>query len=320
MLQIGSVVVENEVVPAPLAGISDKAFRLLAKEHGCQLIYTEMISDKALVYNNDRTLRMLDLSGEEYPVAVQIFGSEPETMAQAAKIAVEHGAALVDINMGCPSPKIVKNGEGSALMRTPELAFRIVEKVAASVPVPVTVKMRKGWDGSNVNAVEMAQGVVEAGARAITIHGRTRDQFYSGQADWNIIAQVVAAVQVPVIGNGDIFCPADAKRMLETTGCAGVMIGRGSFGNPWIFSRTIAFLQGKYLPEPSIGERIATAMRHLEMVVRFKGEEIGVKEMRKHLAWYIKGAKGAARAREEINREEKLENVKAILRKFLQEQ
>lgn len=320
MLQIGSLRIEPGVLPAPLAGISDKAFRLIAREHGCQMLYTEMISDKGLIYNNERTLKMLDFSGEDYPVAVQLFGSEPETMAEAAQIVVEHGAALVDINMGCPTPKIVKNGEGAALMRNPELAFRIVEKVVQAVKVPVTVKMRKGWDESHVNAVEMAQGVVEAGAQAVTIHGRTRDQFYTGKADWEIIARVVEAVSVPVIGNGDIFSPADAKRMLEETGCSAVMIGRGSLGNPWIFSRTIAFLQGQELPEPTIEERVNTAIRHLKLAVKFKGEAVGVREMRKHLAWYLKGGKGAARYREEINRQEKMDAVIALLHRFLEEQ
>lgn len=317
MLKIGPVEVETNVVPAPLAGISDKAYRLLVKEHGCRLAYTEMISDKALLYNNARTYRLLDLSGEEYPLAVQIFGSEPAVMAKAAKIVADHGAAIVDINMGCPSPKIVKNGEGAALMRNPELAFRIVEAVVQSVNVPVTVKLRKGWNKEEVNAVEVARGVVRAGAQAVTVHGRTRDQFYSGVADWDIIAEVVSAVQVPVIGNGDIMKPEDAQRMLRHTGCSGVMIGRASFGNPWIFSRTIAFLQGRILPEPAMEEKIATAIRHLEMVVRFKGEESGIREMRKHLAWYTKGGRAAAKIREEINRTETHERVKALLESFL---
>lgn len=319
MIQIGSVSIKTNVVPAPLAGISDKAFRILAKEYGCDLVYTEMISAKALLYKNLRTFELLDLTGEKGPIAVQLFGSEPETMALAAKIAVDHGAAIIDINMGCPSPKIVKNGEGAALMRTPNLAFKIVEKVAGSVSIPVTVKMRKGWDKNQVNAVEMAKGVVEAGAKAVTIHGRTRDQFYTGLADWDIIAQVVAEVDVPVIGNGDILSPEDAAQMMEETKCAGVMIARGSFGNPWIFKRTIAYLEnGDLLPEPTMAEKIQMALRHLKMVVEFKGEKIGVKEMRKHLSWYIKGGREAAKTREEINKEEEYIKVKAILENFLQ--
>jgi len=320
MIRIGSVTLKTNVLPAPLAGISDKAFRLLAREFGCDLVYTEMISDKALLYKNAHTLELLDLTGEEPPVAVQIFGSEPEDMAEAAKIAVDHGAAIIDINMGCPTPKIVKNGEGSALLRTPKLAFEIVKRVADSVNVPVTVKMRKGWDKDHVNVVEMAKGVVEAGAQAITVHGRTRDQFYAGQADWDIIAQVVAEVDVPVFGNGDIFEPQDASRMLEQTGCAGVMIARGSLGNPWIFKRTIAYLAGQDLPEPTMAEKIEVALRHLDLVVKFKGEKVGVKEMRKHLSWYIKGGRGAAKTREEINKEEDYERVKAILYDFLRQQ
>jgi nifR3 family TIM-barrel protein len=320
MLQLGSVLLKTNVVPAPLAGISDKAFRILAREFGCHLVYTEMISAKALHYKNSNTLELLDLTGEPEPVAVQLFGSEPEVMAEAAKMAVDYGAAIIDINMGCPSPKIVKNGEGAALMQTPKLAFKIVEKVAGSVSVPVTVKMRKGWDKEHVNAIELAKGVVEAGAQALTVHGRTRDQFYTGQADWNIIAQVVAEVEVPVFGNGDILQPQDAARMLEQTKCAGVMIARGSFGNPWIFKRTIAYLAGEELPEPAMEEKIKEALRHLDLVVKFKGEKIGVKEMRKHLAWYIKGGRGAAKAREIINNEEDYEKVKDILVDFLQQQ
>lgn len=320
MLKIGSLKIEPGVLPAPLAGISDKAFRLIAREYGCQLLYSEMISAKGLIYNNERTEKMLDLSGEDYPVAVQLFGSEPEIMAQAAQIAVEQGAAIIDINMGCPTPKIVKNGEGAALMRTPELAFRIVEKVVQAVPVPVTVKMRKGWDENHVNAVEMAQGVVAAGAQAVTIHGRTREQFYSGKADWEIIARVVEAISVPVIGNGDIFTPADAQKMLETTGCSGVMIGRGSLGNPWIFSRTMAFLKGENVPEPSVEEKIATALRHLKLVVSFKGEEVGIREMRKHLGWYLKGGKGAAQFRVEINRQQKIEGIIDLLNRYVEVQ
>lgn len=320
MLQIGSVAIKTNVVPAPLAGISDKAFRLLAKEYGCDLVYTEMISDKALQYGNSRTLELLDLTGEQYPVAVQIFGSEPEVMADAAEIAEEHGAAIIDINMGCPSPKIVKNDEGAKLMLTPQLAFKIVEKVVNHVKIPVTVKIRKGWDARHVNAVEMARGLVEAGAQALTIHGRTRDQYYSGQADWDIITSVVEAVGVPVFGNGGIFTPEDALRMLEKTRCSGVMIARGSFGNPWIFRRTIAHLNNEYIPEPTMEEKIATAIRHLDLVVKFKGPDIGVKEMRKHLAWYIKGGRGAAKTRENINNEEDYEKVKKLLKEFLQQQ
>jgi tRNA-dihydrouridine synthase B len=321
MIQIDSISLKTNVVPAPLAGISDKAFRFLARENGCDLVYTEMISDKALLHKNKHTFELLDLTGEKEPIAVQLFGSEPENMAAAAKIAVDHGATIIDINMGCPSPKIVKNGEGAALMRTPELAFKIVGKVAGSVNVPVTVKMRKGWDKDNVNAVEMAKGVVESGAKAVTIHGRTRDQFYTRQADWGIIAQVVEEVNVPVFGNGDILVPEDAARMLEQTKCAGVMIARGSFGNPWLFKRTIAYLnKGDILPEPTMAEKVQVALRHLDMVVQYKGEKIGVKEMRKHLSWYIKGGREAAKTREEINKEEEYVKVKAILENFLQQQ
>ncbi|MDS1030979.1 tRNA dihydrouridine synthase DusB [Bacillota bacterium LX-D] len=317
-MQIGALKVQPNVISAPIAGVSDKAFRLLAKEHGCHLVFTEMISDKALLFNNPKTYQLLDLEGEKYPIAVQIFGSEPEIMAKAAQIVARSGAAIIDINMGCPTPKIVRNGEGAALMRKPELAFQIVESVVKSVDIPVTVKIRKGWNDQEQNAVVFAQGLEAAGAQCITIHGRTRDQLYSGKADWDIISQVVQAVKIPVIGNGDIFEPLDAQEMMKKTNCAGVMIARGSFGNPWLFSRTIAFLDGKLLPEPSWEERITTAIRHLELVVAFKGEAIGVKEMRKHIAWYVKGGPNAARIREKINRLDEFSSVKKFLQNILE--
>ncbi|GAW92882.1 tRNA dihydrouridine synthase DusB [Calderihabitans maritimus] len=317
-MKIGNVELENQVIAAPMAGISDKAFRILAKEAGCGLVLTEMISDKGLVYGNQKTWEMLDLSGERGPISVQIFGSEPETMAEAARIVVEKGASVVDINMGCPTPKIVKNGQGAALMKNVKLAGEIVRSVVKAVTVPVTVKMRKGWDEENVNAVEVAKRVQEAGAAAITIHGRTRSQFYAGEADWNIIREVKKAVDIPVIGNGDIWTPQDAERMLRETGCDGVMIGRAALGNPWIFRRTVIYLKtGELLPEPSAGERIEMALRHLNMVVELKGEKVGVQQMRKHIAGYIKGLRNAAQMRNKLNKLETVSEVQKVLYDYL---
>lgn len=313
-MRIGTVKLTNRVFAAPMAGVTDKAFRLLLRRMGCGLIITEMVSAKALQYSNKETFRILDLAGEEGPIAVQLFGSDPWVMAQGAQLAVEYGAAIVDINMGCPTPKIVKNGEGSALMQNIPLAARITGAVVKAVDVPVTVKMRKGWDEERVNAVELALAVEAAGAAAVAVHGRTRNQFYSGSADWDIIADVKQAVGIPVIGNGDIRSPEGAKAMLEETGCDGVMIGRASMGNPWIFSRTVAYLEeGRIVPEPDWQERMDTAIEHLGLVVGFKGERTGLMEMRKHLAWYTKGFRGAARIRDTINKTDNLKDLMVLL-------
>ena len=318
-MKIGSVQLESVVLAAPMAGVTGKAFRILAKEAGCGLVCTEMVSDQALLYGNPKTLKLVDLSGEPPPVCVQIFGSQPGYMARAAKIAEELGAAVIDINMGCPTPKIVKNGEGAALMRDPKKAARIVKEVAGAVSVPVTVKMRKGWDEGSVNAVEVALRAEEAGARAITVHGRTRAQFYSGRADWRIIAEVKKAVRVPVIGNGDIWQPQDALAMMVQTGCDGVMIGRAALGNPWIFSRTVHYLKtGEILPEPSLEERVLTALRHAGLLVEIKGEKTAVLEMRKHASWYIKGVRGAAALREKIVRIKSISELRDLLLKLVE--
>lgn len=300
-----------------MAGVTDKAFRILAKEQGCGLVFTEMISAKGLIYDNQRTKELLDIEGEERPLAVQLFGAEPDIVAEGALIAEEAGASMIDINMGCPAPKIVRNGEGSALMQNPSLAREIVAGVVKGVKIPVTVKIRSGWCKDSINGVDFAQMMADAGAAAITVHGRTREQFYSGRADWEIIRQVVERVPVPVIGNGDIWTPEDGARMLEETGCHGIMIGRSSLGNPWIFSRTVAYIEeGISIPEPSPKEKIAMALRHLDLVVSFKGEAVGVREMRKHLAWYIKGMRGAARMREEIFTAKTVAEVKDIVARW----
>jgi len=313
-MRIGPVLLDNPVMSAPMAGITDKAYRILAREAGCGLVCTEMVSDQALLYGNPKTCRLLDIAGETGPVSVQIFGSNPDYMAAAAEIAESRGADIIDINMGCPTPKIVKNGEGAALMRSPKKAAEIVRAVVERVKVPVTVKMRKGWDENSVNAVELAKLVTGAGAVALTVHGRTRSQFYTGKADWEIIAAVKRAVSVPVIGNGDIWQPGDALLMMEQTGCDGVMIGRAALGNPWIFSRTIHFLRtGELLPGPSPEERIGMVLRHLSLLVEIKGEAVAVREMRKHAAWYARGLRGAAKAREKINKAASVEELQKIL-------
>lgn len=301
-MQIGKIIFRNPVFTAPMAGITDKPMREILKGMGAALVFTEMVSDKALTYGNHHTLELLEMAGEEPPLAVQIFGSEPGVMAEAAQIAVGQGADLVDINMGCPAPKIVRNGEGSALLRNPDLVAAIVAAVVAAVDVPVTVKIRKGWDELSLNAVTIAQAAEAAGAQAVTVHGRTRDQYYSGAADWAVIAEVKAQVKIPVIGNGDLWTPQDAQRMMLETGCDGVMIARGMLGNPWLVRRTVALLTGGIDPgPPDLDQRLAMMAQHLARAVELKGELSAVHQMRKHLAWYIKGLRDAARIRTQIN-------------------
>lgn len=314
-MKIGQVRLDNPVIAAPMAGVTDKAFRILAKEAGCGLVCTEMVSDMGLNYNNHRTKLLLDIEGEEHPISVQIFGSDPVVMAKAAQIVESLGADLIDINMGCPAPKIVKNGEGSALMRNLPLAEQIIKTVVQAVNIPVTVKTRKGWDDTATTAVELAKRAEAAGAQAVTIHGRTREQYYSGRADWEIITKVKQNVSVPVIGNGDIFTPQDAKRMLVETSCDGVMIGRGAMGNPWLYSATVKYLQdGELVPKPTAREKLEMAIRHLALIKADKGDYVAVREMRKHAAWYIKGLKGAAKARQYINQATtEAELVKSLL-------
>jgi tRNA-dihydrouridine synthase B len=319
-LKIGDILIPNRVCLAPMAGVTDKAFRILAREQGCGLIYTEMVSAKALTYQNIRTKNLLDLQGEEQPIAVQLFGSEAETMAQGAQIAVAEGAKLIDINMGCPVPKVVKNGEGSALLEKPELAAAIVRAMVEAVSVPITVKIRTGWNCDHIIAANFALEMERAGASAVAVHGRTREQCYAGTADWSVIRQVKAAVSIPVIGNGDLWHPQDAQRMLEETGCDAVMLGRGVLGNPWLISRVICFLEeGRELPPPTPLEKIRGALKHLELAIKLKGEDAGIREMRKHLAWYLKGLKHTASLKEVIFRTKKKTEVVKLLEDYVEE-
>ncbi|MBZ4646203.1 MAG: tRNA dihydrouridine synthase DusB [Clostridia bacterium] len=316
-MQIGNIQLQNNVFLAPMAGVTDLPFRLLCKEQGCGLVYTEMVSAKGLYYEDKKTETLLQIDEREKPVAVQIFGSDPDIMAQIANEAASTGASIVDINMGCPTPKIVKNGEGSALMLNPNLVGRIVKAVSQAVHLPVTVKVRKGWDEGSINADEIAMIAEENGAKAVTVHGRTREQFYSGKADWDIIKQVKQSVKIPVIGNGDIVTPEDAKKMLEYTGCDGIMIGRGAQGNPWIFSRVIHYLNtGELLPEPTPQEKINKAIENVRLLVQYKGEYVGIREARKHVAWYIKGLRNAARVKEAVNRITTLSEMENLLREY----
>ncbi len=317
-MKIGNIQLINRVSLGPMAGVTDLIFRLLCKEQDCGLVYTEMVSAKGICYKDKNTEALLQIKEEEKPVALQIFGSEPEFMARAAEMLNQHEHTFLDINMGCPTPKIVRNGDGSALMKNPELAGKIVRAVTQATDKPVTVKIRKGWDDQHVNAVEMAKILEENGAKAIAVHGRTREQFYSGKADWDIIKQVKDAVRVPVIGNGDIFTIQDAVRMKEETNCDGIMVARGAQGNPWIFKRIARYLEtGEILQEPTPEERIEMALRHLQKIVDMKGEYIGVREMRKHLAWYLKGIRNSAAIRGQINAVEDQKAMGLLLQNFL---
>lgn len=313
-MNIGKVSLENPYILAPMAGVTDLPFRLLCKEQGAGLLCMEMISAKALLYKNKNTKTLLEIHPQEYPVSLQLFGSDPDIISEIAR-RIEHlPFQILDINMGCPVPKVVKNGEGSALMNTPRLAYEIVYKTARAIKKPVTVKIRKGFDDASVNAVEFAKMIEDAGGAAVTVHGRTREQYYSGKADWDIIRQVKESVSIPVIGNGDVMSGEDALRMQETTGCDGVMIGRGAQGNPWIFSELLEYERtGVMPPRPDASVIRDTMLRHARLQIEYKGDYIGIREMRKHVAWYTKGMRGAARLRDEINRVESYEELESLL-------
>lgn len=317
-LKIGNVEIENNVALAPMAGVTDLPFRLLCKEQGCGLMYTEMVSAKALLYKNKNTRPLLETCQEERPLAVQIFGSDPEIMSEMALQLEEGPYDIIDVNMGCPVPKIVNNGEGSALMKNPELAKAILTAMVKKLKKPVTVKIRKGFNEESVNAVEFAKMAESCGVSAVAVHGRTREQFYSGKADWDIIRQVKEALSIPVLGNGDLFTPQDAKQMIKETGCDGLLIARGAKGNPWLFSRINRYLDsGELLPPPSGEEVRDMILRHGLLQMKFRGEYIGMREMRKHVAWYTAGFPNSAALRNDINLVENFDELTQLIARRL---
>ena len=316
-MKIRDTELKNNIFLAPMAGVTDKAFRIITKPFGPALMYTEMVSGKGLFYKSRKTAELLAADEREFPVAVQIFGHDPDIMAEIAENALSYGASFIDINMGCPAPKIVNNGDGAALMKSPKLSEEIIRKVVDAVSVPVTVKFRSGWDSDHINAAEFAKIAEDSGAAAITVHGRTKRQMYSGKADWDIIKKVKEAVSIPVIGNGDIFSPTDAKRMLDETGCDGVAIARGAKGNPWLIKRTIKYLEdGTLLPEPDLEEKKCVIRRHTELMVKYKGERMAMPEMRSHLAWYTAGIPGSAVLRNEMNQVSTMDELLKLLDKL----
>lgn len=313
-LKIGNVVLDNNLILAPMAGVTDLPYRLICREMGCGMVVTEMVSAKAILYRNKNTKALLEVKEEERPAAVQLFGSDPDILGEIAAQIEEGHYDMIDLNMGCPVPKIVNNGEGSALMKDPKKVEKILSSMVRHVKKPVTVKFRKGFTEETANAVEIARIAESCGVAAVAVHGRTREQYYSGKADWKIIRQVKEAVKIPVIGNGDVFKPEDAKRMLDETGCDGVMIARGAKGNPWIFKRTAHYLEtGELLPGPDVEEIKAMILRHGKLLVQYKGEKTAMREMRKHMAWYTAGLPHSASLRNEINQVETLQEMGQLL-------
>lgn len=316
-MRIGNVDLSSDVLLGPMAGVTDLAFRKICMSFDCGLMVTEMVSSKAMHYKDKKTAKLLELDPEEI-AAIQIFGSEPEIMAEAAESLNGYSNVILDINMGCPAPKIVKNGDGSALMKNPDLAGKIIRAVVDRSIKPVTVKIRKGWDQTTINAVEIAKIAEANGASAVVVHGRTRDQFYAGQADYEIIRAVKSALSIPVIGNGDIFSIEDAIRMKDISNCDGMMIARGAQGNPWLLKEVAHYLKtGEKIEKPSFEEKIEVALRHFELLLEIKGDHIGLLEMRKHASWYIKGIPGASKIKAEINRTKEVEEVKYLLKSLL---
>lgn len=317
-LQIGNVTLPNNLILAPMAGVTDLPFRLLCKEQGAGLLCMEMVSAKAILYKNKNTEELLTIDARENPVSLQLFGSDPDIISEIAKQIEERPFDILDINMGCPVPKVVNNGDGSALMKNPVLAGKIIEKTARAIKKPVTVKIRKGFDDAHINAVEMAHIAQESGAAAVAVHGRTREQFYSGKAEWDIIRQVKEAVSIPVIGNGDIRTAEDVTAMAEQTGCDGFMIARGAEGNPWIFRQILHYFEtGEALAKPSFEEVTEMLLRHARMQLEFKGEYTGIREIRKHAAWYTAGYRNSSKLRGRINEVESYADLQALFEEVL---
>ena len=316
-LRIGNTILENNVILAPMAGVTDLPFRLLCREQGAGCVVTEMVSAKAILYNNRNTKELMQIHPQERPAAIQLFGSDPDIMAQIAARIEDGPYDFIDVNMGCPVPKVVNNGEGSALMKNPKLVGEIVKKVASSIQKPLTVKIRKGFTEDCVNAVEIAKIIEDAGAAAVAVHGRTREQYYSGRADWDIIRRVKEAVSIPVIGNGDVDSPESAKRLLEETGCDGIMVGRAARGNPWIFSRIRSYLENGTIPdEPAASDVREMILKHARLQLEYKGEYTGMREMRKHVAWYTAGMPHSACVRRKVNEIETYEQLEELVNMF----
>ena len=314
-LQIGNVTLENNLILAPMAGVSDLPFRLLCREQGAGLMCMEMVSAKAILYKNRNTEELLTIDPKEHPVSLQLFGSDPDIISEIAKQIEERPFDILDLNMGCPVPKVVNNGDGSALMKNPRLAGEIIEKTARAIKKPLTVKIRKGFDDAHVNAVELAHIAQESGAAAVAVHGRTREQYYAGHADWDIIRQVKEAVSIPVIGNGDIRTPEDVAAMAEQTGCDGYMIARGAEGNPWIFRQILHYFEtGEHLSRPDFSEVTEMLLRHAKMQIDCKGDYTGIREIRKHAAWYTAGYRNSSKLRGRINEVENYEQLEALFR------
>ena len=314
-LQIGNVTLENNLILAPMAGVSDLPFRLLCREQGAGLVCMEMVSAKAILYKNRNTEELLTIDSKEHPVSLQLFGSDPDIISEIAKQIEERPFDILDLNMGCPVPKVVNNGDGSALMKNPRLAGEIIEKTARAIKKPLTVKIRKGFDDAHVNAVELAHIAQESGAEAVAVHGRTREQYYAGHADWDIIRQVKEAVSIPVIGNGDIRTPEDVAAMAEQTGCDGYMIARGAEGNPWIFRQILHYFDtGEHLARPDFSEVTEMLLRHAKMQIDCKGDYTGIREIRKHAAWYTAGYRNSSKLRGRINEVENYEQLEALFR------